>query len=693
MSVRSTTRLVLAALVLTCAALRVGAAQPPEAAPPDAGRGWRWTSEAIVDTSILSSAQISPDGAQVVYVATRPRAADAPPGASWSNLWVVPASGGTPNRLTTADAEDKAPAWSSDGRMIAFLSARGADKPKTRLWVMPADGGEPRALSGDKSDVERFAWSRDSRSIAYVSIDPKSEAKEKDEKAGRDWKVVDQDLRARRLWVVQTAGAPESGAGGAPTAPRPVDALGDRSVWEFGWGPDARAIVSAVSDTPRTDDSYMAKRILILPLDPGAKSRQLVGNVGKIGQLYWSLDGARIAWRGGVDGTDPSAGSLFVADVRGGAPRNLTGDREESAGDIVWLEGDTLVASVVQGTRTALVAIGVRDPASRRVLVAPGAQVFGAVSASRNGKRFAFTASTAGGPDEVYATTGEAAGGGGSAPRRLTDANPRLASLPLGRQESISYEAGDGLRIEGVLIHPAGDPQRESYPLVVIVHGGPESQFLDGWNTDYDGPGQALAERGCYVFYPNYRGSTGRGVTYSKADHKDLGGREFQDVLDGIDALKARYRIDPARIGITGGSYGGYFTGLAVTRWSDRFAAGVSLFGISDWLSFLGQSDIPVENSAVHWSLSCYENEETCRNASPITHLRNARTPTLILQGEADLRVPKAQSDQLHAALLWKGVPVEYVVFPRAKHGFTEREHQLEACRRLLQWFERYLKL
>ena len=711
MSIRSCARLLPLALVLTCAASS-GAApapervaqsvappgQPAEVPPAATAVGWRWTPDVIVDTTRLSSAQISPDGARVVYVATKPRAADAARGGAWSNLWVVPVAGGAPRRLTTADAEDKSPAWSPDGRAIAFLSARGADKPKTRLYVIPADGGEPRALTGEKGDVDSFAWSRDSRSIAFVAVDPKSDAKEKDEKAGRDWQVVDQDLRPRRLWIVQ-AGGITAGAGagpGAPPAPRPVEALGERSVWEFGWGPDARSIIAAVSDTPRTDDSYMAKRILILPLDPGAKSRQLIGNVGKIGQLYWSLDGARIAWRGGVDGSDPSVGSLFVADVTGGAPRNLTGDREESVGDIVWMEGNTIVVSVVQGTRTALIAIGARDPASRRVLVGPGALVFGDASASRDGRRFAFTASNAGGPAEVYAATGEGGGRGSAssqAPRRLTDANPRLASLPRGTQETFSYKASDGLALEGVLIHPAGDPQRESYPLVVVVHGGPESQYLDGWNTSYGGPGQALAERGCYVFYPNYRGSTGRGVGFAKADHKDLGGREFQDVLDGVDALRERFRVDARRVGITGGSYGGYFTGLGVTRWSDRFAAGVSFFGISDWLSFLGQSDIPVENSAVHWSLSCYEQRETCRNASPIEHLEKAVTPTLILQGDADARVPKPQSDQLYAALRWKAIPVEYVVFPREKHGFTEREHQIEACRRLLLWFEKYLRL
>jgi dipeptidyl aminopeptidase/acylaminoacyl peptidase len=274
----------------------------------------------------------------------------------------------------------------------------------------------------------------------------------------------------------------------------------------------------------------------------------------------------------------------------------------------------------------------------------------------------------------------------------VTDLNPALRGLPLGKQETFSWKASDGVDIEGVLTRPSGDATRASYPLVVIVHGGPEYEVQDEWNTRYSEPVQAFAERGCFVLMPNYRGSTGRGVAFSKGDHGDLGGREFQDVLDGIEALRRQERIDPKRVGMTGGSYGGYFTALAVTRYSRHFAAGVEMFGISDWLSFLGQSDIPKENSAVHWNLWCWEHQDLCRDASPVGKIAEARTPTLILQGEDDPRVPKPQADELYQALKWKGVPVEYVLFPREKHGFQERAHQVEAVRRMLAWFETYLK-
>jgi len=668
-------------------------AAPAAAAPEPGGTAWRWTPEAIVDTVDIERVAISPDGRRVVYTATRARPAAASPGEAYLNLWLVPAAGGAPRRLTSADARDDQPAWSPDGATIAFLSARGGDKAKVRLWVMPADGGEPSPLTTEKDDIESFAWSFDGRRIAYLAIDPKSAAREADEKAGRDANVAGKNERPRRLFVVDVA----------TRAARPVVALGERSAWQFAWAPDGGALVATVTDTPRTDDSYLKKRIVVLPLAEGAREREIAPVVGKVDEVVWSRDGAVIAWRGGVDRSDPASGSIFVAPAGGGAAVNLTGGRAETVRDIVHVASGTLAAVAVRGTRTALVGIeygapgapgapespGVPAPASadgaQRDLLPAGTLSFTAASASADGTRFALAGSTPAGPAEIHLVDRKGA-------HRLTDLNPALGPLPRGRQEVVRWRASDGLEIEGVLTRPSGDAQRESYPLIVIVHGGPEYEDHDGWDTTYSEPVQALAERGFFVLRPNYRGSAGRGVVFSKADHGDLGGREFQDVVDGIDALAPRFRIDPARVGMTGGSYGGYFTNLAATRWSGRFAAAVSLYGIADWMSFLGQSDIPGENSEVHWALWCYDHQETCRLASPVAHIAAAATPTLILQGEGDLRVPKAQSDELYAALKWRDVPVEYVVFPREKHGFDEREHQLETCRRVLDWFTRYLK-
>src|SRR5262245_9208380 len=218
-------------------------------ASPVPAADWRWTAETVVDQRRLTSVEISPDGSQVAYTLTRPRGEGDELGGAHADLWVVPFDGGQPRRLTSADTEHKSLAWSPDGSRIAFLAARGPEKPekpKTRVWILPVEGGEATAVTDDRTDVASFAWAPHGRSIAYIASDQKSDKVKAEEKAGRDWTAVDKDLRPRRLWIVDVSG-PRGGA------PRAVAAAGDRSIWEFDWSPDARFIAATVTDTPRTD--------------------------------------------------------------------------------------------------------------------------------------------------------------------------------------------------------------------------------------------------------------------------------------------------------------------------------------------------------------------------------------------------------------------------------------------------------
>ncbi len=636
-------------------------------------RAWKWTAETVVLQPRVIAAAISPDGTRIVSARTRPRRADEKPGGVYVNLWIVAAAGGDARQLTFADSQDASPAWSPDGRFIAFLSARG-DGAKRQVWLLPADGGEPFALTSVKTGVSAFQFSPDGKLLAYTAPDPPTEKEEKDRQAGQDWTVKEQNEKPVRLHVIDVA----------TRASRAVTSAGDLTVYEFAWSPSADALVANAADTPRTDDSYMGKRTMIFPLEGAASKVAEIG--GKIAEVAWSPDGRTIAFVAAIDRSDPHAGALFTVPKEGGAPRNLTPDYEGMIQHIRFRPDGRILALAAESTKSV---VAVYDPATgaREIMIGKGDVVLTGLDAAADGDAFAAVGSSAAHPNEVF--------GGRLSARtaaRLTRTTPDLETLPRGRQETFAWKARDGLSLEGVLIYPHDFREGTAWPLVACVHGGPEAHEPDNWKTtDYIRIGQAGAERGWFVFYPNYRASTGRGTAFAKLDHGDLGGREFDDVVDGIDALVARGFVDPKRVGAIGGSYGGYFTAWAATKLSDRFAAGVEHFGISNWVSFMGQTDIPVENEIVHMARPFYENMDLYWDRSPIRWIANARTPTLILQGAADDRVPKPQSDELWQALRRKGVPCEYVVYPREPHGYRERAHVIDAFDRAMGWFTRYL--
>ncbi len=230
-------------------------------------------------------------------------------------------------------------------------------------------------------------------------------------------------------------------------------------------------------------------------------------------------------------------------------------------------------------------------------------------------------------------------------------------------------------------------------PTIVVVHGGPESHYRNGWLTSYSMPGQMAAGRGYAVLYPNYRGSTGRGVAFAKADQGDGMGAEFEDVLAGIDYLVERGLTDADRVGITGSSYGGYATAWGSTRHSQRFAAGVMFVGISDQLSKTGTSDIPKEMELVHWLSNPYENPDLFLERSPVMHVSGAQTPLLILHGKEDPRVNPGQSRELYRALkMMTDVPVRLVLYPGEGHGNRRAAARYDYSLRMLRWFDWYLK-
>lgn len=633
------------------------------------------TPELILTIRHITDAQLSPDGSQIALQVLRPRRDDEGPGAAVSEIWMMPSAGGEPTRFTYNDRGDRAPQWSPDGRWLAFISQRGQSQI-AQIYLIPVGGGEARQLTRAENSVLAFKWSPDGSQIAYTVTDPKTKEELQAEKEGRDWIVADRNYKHVRLYAIDV----KSGQSRLITK-------SDLTVHDFDWSPDGKQLVLAAADTPLVDDSFMRVKLMVVPAE-GGQARLLVKTEGKLTHPRWSPDGKWIAWLGATSMNDPYAGSAFVVPSTGGSPENLLKGYEGTATWLGWLPASpsTLVFAAIERQSNALYKISLSD--KRRELLLNQPIIYGSSpSFSRDGRQLAIAANSPTHPNEVF--FGQV---GSKSLSRLTNFNPQLADVKLGQQEIVRWKSVDGWEIEGVLVKPVGYEPGKRYPLVMQPHGGPESADLNGWFGFYSRWGQMLAGRGFLVFYPNYRGSIGRGVEFAKADHRDLMGKEFQDMLSGIDHLIREGLADPDRIGIGGGSYGGYTSAWAATYASQRFKAAVAWMGISNWYSMTGTSDIFWENSTVHWDAIMYDNFDLYWQRSPIAHIKNANTPTLIIHGAADPRVPIGQSQELYTALKWKGVPVEFVTYPREGHGVAEKAHQYDFMTRVLAWFEKYLK-
>lgn len=628
------------------------------------------TPEDVESLKTIGSVAISPDGKFIAYTLSVPRAIDEASGGSYSELWVIPFEGGKAKAFATGKGRVGSPAWSPDGKHLSFTTNKGEG---TQVYGMPLKGGEARQLTHSSTSVRSYRWNFDGTKIAYLTQDDYSKEEKKDRKAGRDQQEIEVRYRFTRLVVLDL----KSGEARHVTPP-------DYNVWSFNWSPDGKQFVITASDIATTDASYMFRKLYIVDAEDGSR-KPLCETAGKLGTPVWSPDGTMIAWNGAVDMSDASMSSVFVCKIAEGKAINLTNEAIYTASNVQWFDNSTLAVSALKFQDMILFTMST-DGSGVEQLLGPG-PIFGTPSFSKDKSRLACRASTPMHPNELF--SGEV----GGAIKRLTDSNPQLAGFKLGKQEVVKWKAEDGLDLEGVLIYPVNYKEGESYPLIVQPHGGPESAYLNGWNTSYSRWSQMLAGKGYVVFAPNYRASIGRGVAFAKADHNDLGGKEFQDVIDGVKHLINIGLVDGERVGSGGGSYGGYFSALAATKGSEYFAAAVVFAGITNWYSFQGTTDISIENSLTHWNIPDWHmHPEILWKASPVAHIGKANTPTLVAHGERDLRVPLGQGQELFRNLKFKGTPVEMVVYPRAGHGLGESQHRLDYAKRVLKWFDKWVK-
>jgi dipeptidyl aminopeptidase/acylaminoacyl peptidase len=649
----------LALLALAPAAALAQAAQSPRPMTPDDVMGVRG----------VSDPQLSPDGRWVAYVVS---VTDTTENATDSDVWLVRADGtGSPRRLTTSKKSDASPRWSPDGKRLAFLSAR---EERPQLWVLDPEGGEAERLTESKTAVSAFAWSPDGARIAYVAARAPTADEERRQRVKDDPIVVDSVFPHTRLWVLDVADK---------KARELVQ--GEFSVGDPQWAPDGRRLAYVVRPTPRADDGSKSD-LWVVAADGAGAPRKLTENPGTDGTPRWSPDGRSIAFLT-RPGTSDQVGMLRLAVIPadGGAARLLAPDFEYQPNDVWWSkDGRTLRLEAPTRTTNNLFELPATG-GTPRPLFTEQAWV-GSTSMSDDWRTVAVVRSDLRTPPDVHVA--RAAARGPLALRKLTDHNPQVRALAIGRTEVLRYKGPGGLDVEGLVIYPADYKPGQRYPLITQVHGGPAGAWLDRFPSNYGSYAHVWAGRGWVVFQPNPRGSTGYGEPFLRANIKDWGSGDYQDIQAGIDTLVARGVADPQRLAQAGWSYGGYMTAWTLTQ-TNRFKAVMVGAGLTNMESMYGTNDIPSTLDG-YFGGTPYDNVEEYRKRSAMTFIKQAKTPTLILHGQQDLRVPIGQAQELYLGLKRNGVPVSLVFYPREGHGLGEPRHQLDKMRRELAWMTRW---
>ncbi len=624
----------------------------------------------------MKTAVISPDGLTIAAVRSNPRELfEEKDGSDWTELYLIDRETGDSRSFVAGEVNVSAVAWRPDSSAVSFLAERGDDE-HMKLYLISTDGGEATPILSLGTSAVSYAWDPDGDRVAVIASRAVPEEIEVLQDQGFNQEIFEEDWQPFQVFIADLDDGSE---------PRLLDLPG--SAIQVRWSPDGGRLAVALAPSPLVDDRYMFQTVHIVDFASG----EIVSTVereGKLGRMEWSPDGLHLAMISAADLHDPSASSLLVVPSTGGKPLDLTTDFEGSVTGFSWLDETTLVLLADVGVDTRIYRVALPGGGRKALGVRGGGAVYTSISVADDGRQVALIGESPSHPSEVFSMDLE----GGIMPIRLTEANPWLDGIALAPQEVVVHPARDGLRLEGLLIRPLDGGDRPA-PLVMIVHGGPEGHRRDGWLSRYSAPAQVLAADGYAVFFPNYRGSTGRGVAFSKLGQKDAAGAEFDDLLDAVDHLIEMGVADENRIGVTGGSYGGYATAWLATRHSERIAAGVMFVGISNKISKFGTTEIPQEETLVHALEYPWEKWQYNLKRSPLYHASSCRTPLLIMGGTDDPRVSPTQSDELYRALkIMDKSPVRLVRYPGEKHGNRRAASRYDYQLRLLRWFNHYLK-
>ena len=623
----------------------------------------------LLKVSGVGGPKISPDGTRVAYSVGETKTEKDKEWKTVTQIWVAPmtpSANAKPRQYTRGEKNSSAPEWSPDGKLLAFLTDREKDGER-QVWMMPADGGEAWAVTSHKGGVSGFRFSPEGRQLLLSATDQPNKDEEDRKKVKDDTMVIDHDIKMTHLWLWNIE---------KKEAKRLTE--GDFTTSDPQWSPDGARVTYTTRPTPKADDGSLSD-IWMLTIAGGEKKK--LTQTGSNDSARWSPDGKWLAYTGSPERNGGvSQTNLYLIPATGGAPKQLTTNFDLNVGTPVWgRDGRTIYFGTNVLEAIEVYSCDVASGAVKQLSLNGGST--GIAEVSLDGKTLVGTLSGPQGPSELYK-----AGLDFKGRTLLTDHNAWLKDYALADTETVKWKGKDGMDVEGLLTRPVGYEAGKKMPLLLNPHGGPTGASLNNWN----GTVQVLAANGFAVLQPNFRGSTGKGLAFAQANKNTWGKGDYEDCMTGVDAMIAMGVADQDRLGAFGWSYGGYMTFWILTQ-TDRFKAVSPGAGLTNIYSMYSQTDIHRYMQWFYTDKAPWQATDLYWDRSPMKYVNNVKTPTMIMHGQVDTRVPIAQAQEFYQALVERKVPVEFVVYPRENHGFTEPRHQLDRVRRYVRFFAKYL--